>query len=367
MGDMNIAPDDVDVYDPAAFGARPTSPRRSAARSPSCSRAGGLVDAYRALHPVGAEDPNRTHYTWWDYRAGELPQGARAADRPRPRERAARRPGWTGRASSATTARARSPPTTPRSCSISATDQSTRSEARRTTQAARRLPCRRHAGAAPRTGPRGHEPLAHLVGVPDPHVTGERAAARLAERRRRGERRGGEQRKRRRDGVERRGEREPDLREDDAAPPRRGASPPDPRGRRDARRRAGRGRRPELLRARGWSRPPVHGTSAGASPSRVAGFVPRTGPRARRALRHVERIEVRHRAGLEADEAARRARPRARRRRTPPHDPKAAVDGRERTVDPTPVRGVQAKTVASAVGFRREGCAPGVRMPNHMA
>jgi exodeoxyribonuclease-3 len=37
--------------------------------------AGDLVDAYRTLYPVGAADPNRTHHTWWDYRAGHFHKG----------------------------------------------------------------------------------------------------------------------------------------------------------------------------------------------------------------------------------------------------------------------------------------------------
>ena len=75
MGDMNIAPDDADVYDPAAFeGSTHVTPEERGALRELCS-AGGLLDAYRALHPLGAEDPNRTHFTWWDYRAGSFHKG----------------------------------------------------------------------------------------------------------------------------------------------------------------------------------------------------------------------------------------------------------------------------------------------------
>ena len=33
------------------------------------------MDAYRALHPLGAEDPKATHHTWWDYRQGHFHRG----------------------------------------------------------------------------------------------------------------------------------------------------------------------------------------------------------------------------------------------------------------------------------------------------
>jgi exodeoxyribonuclease-3 len=67
-GDMNIAPADEDVYEPAAFlgGTHVSAPERA--------RLGellelGLVDAYRALHP------DEVQYTWWDYRAGHFHKG----------------------------------------------------------------------------------------------------------------------------------------------------------------------------------------------------------------------------------------------------------------------------------------------------
>jgi len=75
MGDFNIAPQDVDVYDPAAFaGSTHVTPEERAALADICA-AGGLVDAYRTLYPVGGEDPNRTHHTWWDYRQGHFHRG----------------------------------------------------------------------------------------------------------------------------------------------------------------------------------------------------------------------------------------------------------------------------------------------------
>ncbi len=64
-GDLNVAPADLDVWDPAAChgGTHVSEPeRRAFARL--CEW--GLVDAYRARHP----EPQR--YTWWDYRAGNF-------------------------------------------------------------------------------------------------------------------------------------------------------------------------------------------------------------------------------------------------------------------------------------------------------
>lgn len=65
-GDVNIAPEDIDVYDPAAFvGSTHVSvPERSALRL--IQERGGLVDAYRTLHPDDQQ------FTWWDYRAGNF-------------------------------------------------------------------------------------------------------------------------------------------------------------------------------------------------------------------------------------------------------------------------------------------------------
>jgi exodeoxyribonuclease-3 len=64
-GDMNVAPEDVDVWDPrACHGGTHVSPRERAAFTRLGSS--GLVDAYRLHHP----EPGR--YTWWDYRAGNF-------------------------------------------------------------------------------------------------------------------------------------------------------------------------------------------------------------------------------------------------------------------------------------------------------
>jgi exodeoxyribonuclease-3 len=67
-GDMNIAPADADVYDPAAFvGGTHVSPDERGRLEAILD--GGMVDAYRALHP------DEVQYTWWDYRAGNFHKG----------------------------------------------------------------------------------------------------------------------------------------------------------------------------------------------------------------------------------------------------------------------------------------------------
>ena len=62
-GDLNVAPEDVDVWDPAAChgGTHVSEPER---RAVTRLREWGLEDAYRRHHP----EPER--YSWWDYRAG---------------------------------------------------------------------------------------------------------------------------------------------------------------------------------------------------------------------------------------------------------------------------------------------------------
>ena len=64
-GDYNVAPADVDVWDPTAChgGTHVSEPERRAFRT-LCEW--GLVDAYRAH----CAEPGR--YTWWDYRAGNF-------------------------------------------------------------------------------------------------------------------------------------------------------------------------------------------------------------------------------------------------------------------------------------------------------
>ncbi len=62
-GDFNVAPADVDVWDPrACHGGTHVSAEERAAFA--ALERWGLVDAYRMHHP----EPQR--YTWWDYRAG---------------------------------------------------------------------------------------------------------------------------------------------------------------------------------------------------------------------------------------------------------------------------------------------------------
>jgi exodeoxyribonuclease-3 len=62
-GDFNVAPADIDVWDPAAAhgGTHVSEPERAAVRA-LMDR--GLVDSYRARHDESGR------YTWWDYRAG---------------------------------------------------------------------------------------------------------------------------------------------------------------------------------------------------------------------------------------------------------------------------------------------------------
>ena len=62
-GDLNVAPADIDVWDPkAAHGGTHVSPRERQAFARLVGW--GLSDVYREKHP----EPGR--YTWWDYRAG---------------------------------------------------------------------------------------------------------------------------------------------------------------------------------------------------------------------------------------------------------------------------------------------------------
>jgi exodeoxyribonuclease-3 len=64
-GDFNVAPDDLDVWNPrACHGGTHVSPPEREAFARLCRW--GLVDAYRQHH----SEPGR--YTWWDYRAGNF-------------------------------------------------------------------------------------------------------------------------------------------------------------------------------------------------------------------------------------------------------------------------------------------------------
>ena len=64
-GDMNVAPADIDVWNPAeCIGATHVSPPERSAFNQLLAL--GMTDAYRLKHP----EPGR--YTWWDYRGGNF-------------------------------------------------------------------------------------------------------------------------------------------------------------------------------------------------------------------------------------------------------------------------------------------------------
>lgn len=67
-GDFNIAPADLDVYDPKKFvGATHVSDAERASLDALCGW--GLVDLFRQHHTEGKL------YSWWDYRAGDFHMG----------------------------------------------------------------------------------------------------------------------------------------------------------------------------------------------------------------------------------------------------------------------------------------------------
>ncbi|MFZ0092053.1 MAG: exodeoxyribonuclease III [Solirubrobacteraceae bacterium] len=67
-GDMNIAPADIDVYDPVAFaGSTHVTPEERGRLGAMLKH--GMTDAYRSLHPTEVQ------FTWWDYRAGNFHRG----------------------------------------------------------------------------------------------------------------------------------------------------------------------------------------------------------------------------------------------------------------------------------------------------
>jgi exodeoxyribonuclease-3 len=68
-GDLNVTRADRDVYDPAAFAASTHVTPQERTRLEAVIGAGGLIDAYRSLHP---EDQQ---FTWWDYRQGHFHRG----------------------------------------------------------------------------------------------------------------------------------------------------------------------------------------------------------------------------------------------------------------------------------------------------
>src|SRR4030095_7159872 len=64
-GDFNVAPDDIDVWDPkACHGGTHVSPPERQAFARLCGW--GLTDSYRLHHAESGR------YTWWDYRAGNF-------------------------------------------------------------------------------------------------------------------------------------------------------------------------------------------------------------------------------------------------------------------------------------------------------
>jgi exodeoxyribonuclease-3 len=66
-GDFNVAPDDGDVWDPAAFEGltHVSEPERQALRD---VEAWGLTDVFRRFNEPGV-------FSWWDYRAGDFHSG----------------------------------------------------------------------------------------------------------------------------------------------------------------------------------------------------------------------------------------------------------------------------------------------------
>ena len=65
-GDFNVTRDDRDVYDPAAFANETHVTPQERDRLEQIIERGGLVDAFRHLHP------DEVQFTWWDYRQGHF-------------------------------------------------------------------------------------------------------------------------------------------------------------------------------------------------------------------------------------------------------------------------------------------------------
>src|ERR1019366_2738862 len=65
-GDFNVAREDRDVYDPAAFLGATHVTAAERTRFERVLSDGALVDAYRLVHP------DETQFTWWDYRQGHF-------------------------------------------------------------------------------------------------------------------------------------------------------------------------------------------------------------------------------------------------------------------------------------------------------
>ena len=67
-GDFNVAPDDIDVYDPAAFEGATHVSTAERQRLGALLDA-GLADAFRVA------EPETVQHTWWDYRQGHFHRG----------------------------------------------------------------------------------------------------------------------------------------------------------------------------------------------------------------------------------------------------------------------------------------------------
>ncbi len=63
-GDFNVAPEELDVWDPRLFSGHVLFTPKERAALKQLMTDHGLVDLLRAKHP---DEP---HYTWWDYREG---------------------------------------------------------------------------------------------------------------------------------------------------------------------------------------------------------------------------------------------------------------------------------------------------------
>ena len=68
-GDFNVAPADLDVWDPAAWeGSTHVTPQERD-RLAAVEEKGELVDCFRRIHP------DEQGFTWWDYRGGSFHRG----------------------------------------------------------------------------------------------------------------------------------------------------------------------------------------------------------------------------------------------------------------------------------------------------
>ena len=68
-GDFNVAPADLDVWDPAAWEGSTHVTDDERKRLAAIEEGGELVDCFRALHP------DEQGFTWWDYRGGSFHRG----------------------------------------------------------------------------------------------------------------------------------------------------------------------------------------------------------------------------------------------------------------------------------------------------